>query len=469
MMAASRMTVTLLGLTVLGCGNANDYGPNEEVGTVQQAADCALPYRGVNLAGAEFGDDKLPGTFGVDYTYPDPAYGYHSADYFLGKGMNTFRLGFKWERLQPTRLEPLNATELNRLRITTKNLTAKGAHVILNPHNYARYYDLIVGTSALPNTHFADFWGRLASEFKDDERIFFGLVNEPHDMPTEQWLGASNAAIAAIRESGAKNLILVPGNQWTGAWSWTDDFYGTANSVVMLNTVDPGNNYAFEVHQYLDAVSGGFEPSCVSATIGVERMQKFTAWLEQHGLRGFLGEFGGGANTTCAAALRAMLTHVEQNANVYLGWTWWAAGPWWGDYFLSIEPYDNGGDRPNMNLLEEYLDVDCVPQPPNPGTGGSSSTGGAGAGGGTTAPPTGGAGGSGTSNPPTSSGGSSEQPPPGGATNGDATYEEYGGQSAGCGCRTANERARPSGWACFWLAIVGVGRARARAKKVARR
>ena len=47
----------------------------------------------------------VPGTFGTNYTYPDPSYagGYSSVDYFMNKGMTTFRIPFRWERLQPRR------------------------------------------------------------------------------------------------------------------------------------------------------------------------------------------------------------------------------------------------------------------------------------------------------------------------------------------------------------------------------
>jgi endoglucanase len=41
-------------------------------------------------------------------------------------------------------------------------------------------------------------------------------MNEPHNMPTELWVNNSNAAIKAIRNTGALQLILVPGNGWTG-------------------------------------------------------------------------------------------------------------------------------------------------------------------------------------------------------------------------------------------------------------
>jgi hypothetical protein len=60
--------------------------------------------------------------------------------------------------------------------------------VLLDPHNYARYYgtDIIGGTN-VSGADFADFWRRMALEFKDDPYVWFGLVNEPHNLPTQQW------------------------------------------------------------------------------------------------------------------------------------------------------------------------------------------------------------------------------------------------------------------------------------------
>jgi hypothetical protein len=184
-------------------------------------------------------------------------------------------------------------------------------------------------------------------------------------MPTEQWLSAANAAISAIRAAGATNLILVPGNSWSGAHSWTQSWYGTPNSTAMLNISDPGNNYAFEVHQYLDSDSSGTSSSCVSGTIGSQRMQSFTNWLRANGKRGFLGEFGGGSGQTCLSAIDNILDHLEANTDVYLGWTYWAAGPWWGGYFTSLEP-NGGNDKPQMDALEPHLGSLTPPPPPPP-------------------------------------------------------------------------------------------------------
>jgi endoglucanase len=42
----------------------------------------------------------------------------------------------------------------------------------------------------------------------------------------------------------------------------------------MLAINDPVNNYAFEVHQYLDGNSSGQSSTCVSPSIGVERLYR---------------------------------------------------------------------------------------------------------------------------------------------------------------------------------------------------
>ena len=57
----------------------------------------------MNLAGAEFqvqtwGVDSVTGTYGTDYIYTNTT----EIDYYVGKGVNVFRLPFAWERLQPT-------------------------------------------------------------------------------------------------------------------------------------------------------------------------------------------------------------------------------------------------------------------------------------------------------------------------------------------------------------------------------
>jgi endoglucanase len=192
-----------------------------------QVDRTALPtvfLAGVNLAGAEFGSVAKNGPLGrhtKDYVYPVASLwpGYASPNYFIAKGMNTFRLPLSWERLQPNLMGALNETEAKLLVIATSDLLKLGAWVIIDLHNYARYYGEVLGSNAVGYSSFADVWRRIALLFKHRERVIFGLMNEPHDLPTENWVDAANEAIRAIRGVEARNLILVSGNHWGSAQS----------------------------------------------------------------------------------------------------------------------------------------------------------------------------------------------------------------------------------------------------------
>jgi endoglucanase len=306
---------------------------------------------GTNLSSAAFG--PLPGVYGTDYIYPP----HSDVDYFTAKGFRIFRIPFLWERMQPTLGQPLDPTELGRLTDLVTYATSKSAYVLVDPHNYARYNGNVVGdTDAGGPTaaQFGDFWSRLATVFTANPAVVFGLMNEPYGMQTELWLTDANAAIAAIRAAGAQNLIFVPGNGYSGAHNWTDSSYGTPNATVMLGVKDPLDNYAFEVHQYLNSDSSGSQPTCVSATIGSERLLAFTQWMNDNHVRGFLGEFGVSSDPTCLSALDDMLSYVDQHRDGWIGWTWWSAGPWWGNYMFSIEP-SSGQDAPQMATLLKHL------------------------------------------------------------------------------------------------------------------
>src|SRR4026207_683518 len=177
-----------------------------------RAAD--IQFAGVNLSGAEFGQGSLPGTFNTHYTYPTQS----EVDYFRNKGMNIIRLPFRWERLQQTTNAAFNSAELNRLHTFVAATTAKGVYVILEPHNFARYYpdpsnfqtsaQGLIG-SYYPDSVFSNFWWRVAAIYKTNDHVIFNLVNEPNSMPTEQWVSAANAAIAGIRATASSNLIQV--------------------------------------------------------------------------------------------------------------------------------------------------------------------------------------------------------------------------------------------------------------------
>ncbi|QLH42635.1 MAG: glycoside hydrolase family 5 protein [Coxiellaceae bacterium] len=255
-----------------------------------------VPSRGVNLAGAEFGNSIS------DAQFPTK----NDVIYFAKKGSNVIRLPIKWEYLQPT-LSTYDAGYEQQIKNFIEYATQNGLNVILDLHNYMRYNHQIIGTtSAVTTQNFADVWAHLAGEYKDNSKVIFELMNEPHDMSTELVLKNDNAAIAAIRAAGAKNLILVPGNCWDGLYSWSVSWCGTPNSQVMTGIVDSANNFAIDVHEYFSAPTGGggggnADTVCVapSNVLQVENAQSFVDWLRKNHYKAFLTEIGANQQPSC--------------------------------------------------------------------------------------------------------------------------------------------------------------------------
>ena len=320
------------------------------------AAATSVRYTGVNIAGGDFGAKNLPGTYGRDYIYPDP----DTIDYFAAKGMSIIRVPVLWERLQRQLGSALDNGEMRQLDAVIKHAKSKGMRVILDVHNYAGYRGAKIGSKNVPTSTLGDLWGRIAERYKDNDAVAFGLMNEPNNLPTETWLEAANIAIAQIRRTGAKNLILVPGNGWSSARSWVKGDYGTPNGEVMLGIEDPADNFAYDVHQYFNADWTGTSADCQSVDIGISTLTPVTEWARKHGKHAFLGEIGVGPGQTCLDALNRVLRFMNENNDVWLGWTYWAGGAWWPkDYFTNIQPLD-GKDRPQMVILEKYTKPDPV-------------------------------------------------------------------------------------------------------------
>jgi endoglucanase len=339
-------------LTAATSGLAAAAFPFSKVTAASSDAPAKL-LRGLALAGAEFGQ-LVPGQFGRDYIYPTP----DDFKYCANLGFNVVRLPFKWDRLQPDLNKPFDEEEWGHLSGALQNAKDARLSVILDPHNYAHRrvrdddytVDHLIGSKRVPTAAFTSFWQDLAQRTKNEPHVIFGMMNEPADIAPDVWLEIANQTLAAIRASGASQLVLVPGVAYTGAHSW----YAAGNTA--MNALhDPGNNFAIEVHQYLDSDSSGRSGQSVSETIGRERLQDFQTWARDNKLQAFLGEFGCGRDAKSLKALNAMVREVESKPDVWIGWTAWAAGPWWPDDDpLRLSKNSKGEVPPQTKLLSGF-------------------------------------------------------------------------------------------------------------------
>lgn len=322
--------------------------------------------RGVNLTGAEWewkaGVTPVQGT---NYEWVS----HQDIDYLTSKGFTYGRLLFSWEILQPALNGPFASTYFNTLIDRVNYATSKGMWIMIEPHGgaspgFARYKGNTVGSTAVPNSAFADLWARLATQFKDNPRVVFGLMNEPNNIGTMQWYGAAQAAITGIRGTTAANVIMVEGNGWSQPSSWNDTWYDTSATKVSNATgwstlSDPLKRTVVSVHCYFDADGGGGGDDVVSADILVKRLQPVVTWARAKGLKVHLSEFGANAATVGAqAAVDYTLKYIDANQDVMLGWSWWAYGPpaWWGGYHFTLDPKSNYTvDDPKLAWLKPYF------------------------------------------------------------------------------------------------------------------
>ncbi|KIM98529.1 glycoside hydrolase family 5 protein [Oidiodendron maius Zn] len=348
-------------------------------------AAATIYYAGVAESGGEFGvysssatvGTGLPGRFGVDYQFINEA----TVDVYVDQNhINLFRVAFLLERMCPLATglgSTFNETYYSEFASAVNYITVtKGAYCILDPHNYMRYNNpsqqpttgSIIGdttdSKAATTAQFAAFWGELAGRFASNEKVIFGLMNEPHDMDTNLILTNDQAAVNAIRAAGANQLILAPGNGYTGGHSWTQDYTGNspASSAVMYMITDPKNNLAFDIHEYLDSDFSGSHSVC--SQTAAANLAPLTSWLQQYGFKAMITEFGGANGTQCDSYITGIIDYMAQN-DVYIGWSAWAAGPLWGSYSAccanseqwgSLEPGSTASDGSPGMYTTVWLD-----------------------------------------------------------------------------------------------------------------
>lgn len=221
-------------------------------------------YQGINLPQAGFGAQHIPGVAGKDYSWPTTS----DVNLYADMGANILRISFLWERMQPHLNMPLEKRELAHLDALVAAAASRKATILMDVHNYGFYNKRLISFDAIPIAAFADLWTRLAAHYKDKPFVAFGPMNEPYRLTAEERAPIKQQIINAIRETGASQLILVPGTHWSGAHSWTSKDGRLSNAEALANFTDPAHHFIFEAHEYFDVDSSGTHPACVSEDVG---------------------------------------------------------------------------------------------------------------------------------------------------------------------------------------------------------
>ncbi len=293
----------------------------------------------------------MPGILNQDYIYPSE----DDIQYFVKKGFKIMTLPFKWERIQHLPGEKLDSLELSEIKQFITRCCKYNVQVTLTMQNFAVYQkenkEHLLGSSKLTIRHYKEVWKKIATALSDQKNIYaYDIMNEPRKIFDRAWFNAAQNVINGIREVDTLVHIIVDGENSSFAFDWKFD------NTKLKDLKDPYEKIIYDAHCYFDFDhSGRYDTKFirkVDPNIGVASVQPFVEWLKKYNKKGIIGEFGVPANDErWLVVMDNFLSYINKNG---ISANYWAAGPWWKDYPLSINPID-GKDRPQMQILEKYL------------------------------------------------------------------------------------------------------------------
>lgn len=176
---------------------------------------------------------------------------------------------------------------------------ATGAYCAIDLHNFARFNGNIIGQSSGGPTdaQFVDLWTQLATKYKSNTKVMFGLMNEPHDVDITAWANTCQLVVAAIRNAGASTqMILLPGNNFTSAGTFVSNGSGAA-LIKVTNPDSSTDNLILDVHKYLDVDNSGTHSECTTDNIS-DSFALVAAFLRESGRKALVSETGAGSSTS---------------------------------------------------------------------------------------------------------------------------------------------------------------------------
>ncbi|KAK0725523.1 glycoside hydrolase family 5 protein [Lasiosphaeris hirsuta] len=323
-----------------------------------RAAAAGVQLVGVNIAGFDFGC-SIQGACDLTKAVP-PISSLGGADgvgqmqhFSKDDGMNIFRLPVGWQYLVNNKLGgTLDAGNFGRYDQLVQACLKTGAYCMIDVD--ARWNGQIIGQGGPPNAQFTHLWTQLATKYASQEKIIFGVVNEPHDVPDiDKWADTVQEVVTAVRAVAKKQMIALPGNDWTSAQAMP-----TKSGPALLKVKNPDgtfDNLIIDVHKYLDSDNSGTHTECTTDNIS-NAFQPLATWLKANNRKAILSETGGGNTDSCKKYLCQQLNFLNQNPDVFLGYIGWSAGSFSSaTYELSEVPTKNGNSWADSALVKACL------------------------------------------------------------------------------------------------------------------
>jgi hypothetical protein len=230
-------------------------------------------------------------------------------------------------------------------------LNANGIVAILDLHWSAPGSQLATGQEPMADAdHSPTFWTSVAATFKRNESVIFDLYNEPEFISWSCWLNGGtasacgtsftlagmNSLVAAVRSTGATNVLMAGGVAYANDLSqWLQN-----------KPTDPTGNLAASWHVYNFNTCN--TKSCYNSTVGVVAASVPV-------IAGEIGE-----NDCADGFIDALMPWLDAHHSGYLGWAWNA------DFACSTGPslitnYDGTPTPFGIGLKNHLAKLDATP------------------------------------------------------------------------------------------------------------
>ncbi|EEU38273.1 uncharacterized protein NECHADRAFT_105936 [Fusarium vanettenii 77-13-4] len=318
-----------------------------------------VKYIGVAIPGIDFGCD-IDGSCPLDtaqfplasHTHGD---GEGQMKHFVkDSGLNTFRLPTTWQFLLNEQVGgKLDEEKFGQYDQLMQICLDTGAYCMIDVHNFARYDGGIIGQGGPSDEAFADLWSQLAQKYAKEEKVMFGLMNEPHDLDVNLWAKSCQAAVTSIRKAGAKSqLILLPGTNFTNVETFITT--GSADALAAIKNPDGSKDgLIIDLHKYLDINNSGSFEECT--TDNVEAFKAMADWLRENKRVAIISESGASMDPSCMEKFCAQNEFIAKNSDVYIGFVGWGAGSFKYDYVLTLTPIKSGDGYEDNKLMKQCI------------------------------------------------------------------------------------------------------------------
>ncbi|KAM0520751.1 hypothetical protein ACHAPE_003152 [Trichoderma viride] len=318
-----------------------------------------IRYLGVAIPGIDFGCD-IDGSCPTD-TSSVPLLDYKGGDgagqmkhFAEDDGLNVFRISATWQFVTNNtvdgKLDELNWGSYNKV---IDACLVTGAWCMIDMHNFARYNGGIIGQGGVEDEVFVNLWVQIAKYYEKNDKIIFGLMNEPHDLDVNIWAQTCQKVVTAIRQAGATSqMILLPATNFASVGSYVDS--GSAAALGAITNPDKSTDLLyFDVHKYLDINNSGSHVECT--TDNVQAFEDFATWLRDNKRQAIISETGASMDPSCMTDFCAQNKAISANSDVYIGFVGWGAGSFDTNYILSLTPSGEPGNYTDNKLMDQCI------------------------------------------------------------------------------------------------------------------